>query len=67
LMMGLRLEEGVSLDRLAAQGIDVTSLRDGKKLAPLIEGELLTLAGDRLAATRAGRQVLNSLLLKLLD
>ncbi len=67
LMMGLRLEEGVSLDRLAAQGIDVAALRDGKKIAPLIEGGLLTLEGDRLRATRTGRQVLNSLLLRLLD
>ena len=67
LMMGLRLEEGISLDRLAAQGIDVTALRDRKKLAPLIDGELLSLDGDRLMATRTGRQVLNSLLLKLLD
>ena len=67
LMMGLRLAEGVSLDRLAAQGIDVAALRDGKKIAPLIEGDLLTLDGDRLTATRAGRQVLNALLLRLLD
>lgn len=67
LMMGLRLGEGVDLVRLEALGIDTAPLRDPRRLAPLVKGGLLTLHGDTLAATPAGRQVLNALLLKLLD
>ena len=67
LMMGLRLGEGVDLARLEALGIDVAPLRDARRLAPLVEGGLLRLNGDTLAATPSGRQVLNALLLKLLD
>jgi oxygen-independent coproporphyrinogen-3 oxidase len=65
LMMGLRLAEGVDLKALAARGIDVAL--DQRKLAPLIEGGLLEIANGRLVATGAGRQVLNTLLLKLMD
>jgi putative oxygen-independent coproporphyrinogen III oxidase len=65
LMMGLRLAEGVDLDALAARGLPIEL--DSRKLAPLVEGGLLEMANGRLVATNAGRQVLNTLLLKLMD
>jgi oxygen-independent coproporphyrinogen-3 oxidase len=66
LMMGLRLAEGVSRVRLErAAGQDLKALF-GAKLAPLVEGGFLTLDGDRLAATAAGRQRLNAVLTALL-
>jgi oxygen-independent coproporphyrinogen-3 oxidase len=66
LMMGLRLSEGVARTRLEhAAGRDVEALI-GENLAPLVEGGFLTLDGDRLAATAAGRQRLNAVLAALL-
>jgi putative oxygen-independent coproporphyrinogen III oxidase len=65
LMMGLRLAEGVDLEALKKRGIPVDL--DSRKLAPLIEGGLLEMANGRLVATSTGRQVLNTLLLKLFD
>ncbi|MGE0151829.1 MAG: radical SAM family heme chaperone HemW [Reyranellaceae bacterium] len=65
LMMGLRLKEGVDLAALAARGIAIDL--DRRKLAPLVENRLLETDDGRLVATNAGRQVLNTLLLKLLD
>jgi oxygen-independent coproporphyrinogen-3 oxidase len=66
LMMGLRLVEGVSRARLECfAGGDAETLF-GSNLAPLIEGGFLTLDADRLAATAAGRQCLNSVLATLL-
>jgi oxygen-independent coproporphyrinogen-3 oxidase len=66
LMMGLRLVEGVSRARLeCAAGGDVESLF-GSSLAPLIEGGFLALDPERLAATPAGRQRLNAVLVTLL-
>jgi putative oxygen-independent coproporphyrinogen III oxidase len=66
LMMGLRLVEGVSRDRLeAACGESVETLL-GRRLGSLIEGGFLTLDDDRLAATAAGRQRLNAVLAALL-
>ncbi len=67
LMMGLRLFEGVSRER-----IEQISVRDaetvlGRNLAPLIEGGFLTLDAERLAATTAGRQRLNAVLGALLS
>ena len=65
LMMGLRLAEGVDLQALAARGVAIEL--DERKLAPLVGNGLLRRDGARLQATKAGRQVLNALLLKLLD
>ncbi len=66
LMMGLRLVEGVSRAKLeCAAGCDAKALF-GSNLAPLIEGGFLTLDADRLSATAAGRQRLNSVLAALL-
>jgi putative oxygen-independent coproporphyrinogen III oxidase len=62
LMMGLRLVEGVSRKRLETlAGQDAETLF-GRRLAPLIEGGFLALDQDRLVATAAGRQRLNSVL-----
>jgi oxygen-independent coproporphyrinogen-3 oxidase len=67
LMMGLRLVEGVSRERLErAAGPDAKTLL-GSNLAPLIEGGFLVLDADRLAATSAGRQRLNAVLGALLS
>jgi oxygen-independent coproporphyrinogen-3 oxidase len=67
LMMGLRLIEGVSRERLErAAGPDAKTLL-GSNLAPLIEGGFLVLDADRLAATSAGRQRLNAVLGALLS
>jgi putative oxygen-independent coproporphyrinogen III oxidase len=67
LMMGLRLTEGVTRARLErAAGRDAQALL-GDNLAPLVEGGFLTLDGERLAATAAGRQRLNAVLAALLS
>jgi putative oxygen-independent coproporphyrinogen III oxidase len=66
LMMGLRLSEGVARDRLeraAGQTIEAVFAR---RLSPLIEGGFLTIDGERLATTPAGRQRLNAVLAALL-
>jgi len=66
LMMGLRLTEGVARTRLErAAGRDAEALF-GDHLARLVEGGFLTLDGDRLIATAAGRQRLNAVLAALL-
>jgi oxygen-independent coproporphyrinogen-3 oxidase len=62
LMMGLRLVEGVSRERLeCAAGCEAETLF-GSRLEPLIEGGFLTLNAERLAATPTGRQRLNAVL-----
>jgi oxygen-independent coproporphyrinogen-3 oxidase len=67
LMMGLRLVEGVSRERLEQiSGRDLETML-GRNLAPLIEGGFLTLDTERLAATPAGRQCLNAVLGALLS
>jgi oxygen-independent coproporphyrinogen-3 oxidase len=67
LMMGLRLVEGVSRERLEQiSGRDAETIL-GRNLAPLIEGGFLTLDAERLAATAAGRQCLNAVLGALLS
>jgi putative oxygen-independent coproporphyrinogen III oxidase len=66
LMMGLRLVEGVGrarLERAAGRSLEILF---GDNLAALVEGGFLTLDGDRLAATAAGRQRLNAVLAALL-
>jgi putative oxygen-independent coproporphyrinogen III oxidase len=66
LMMGLRLVEGVPRERLEQiLGRDAETVL-GRNLAPLIEGGLLTLDTERLAATAAGRLRLNAVLAALL-
>lgn len=63
LMMGLRLQEGVHLPN------GITPFHpyiNQPKLSLLIEQNLLTLSQDRLTATKAGRQCLNSVLQLLL-
>jgi putative oxygen-independent coproporphyrinogen III oxidase len=65
-MMGLRLAEGVSRRRFEALAkCDVETLF-GSALPRLIDGGFLTLDGERLAATPAGRQRLNAVLPALL-
>jgi oxygen-independent coproporphyrinogen-3 oxidase len=62
LLMGLRLSEGIDLNRLAAiygRGLDETCI------GALASDGLLRREGDRLAATSKGRLVLNRLILEL--
>jgi putative oxygen-independent coproporphyrinogen III oxidase len=62
LMMGLRLVEGVPRARLEkTAGCEAETLF-GDNLAPLVEGGFVILDEQRLAATAAGRQRLNSVL-----
>jgi oxygen-independent coproporphyrinogen-3 oxidase len=63
LLMGLRLSEGLDLDRLAA----VSSLRPAAAVVDvLIAGGLIERSGpSRLRATRAGRIILNEVVLRL--
>jgi coproporphyrinogen III oxidase-like Fe-S oxidoreductase len=61
-MMGLRLIEGVSRPRLEALAERDVETLFRPKLARLTEGGFLTLDNDRLAATEAGRRVLNAVL-----
>jgi oxygen-independent coproporphyrinogen-3 oxidase len=63
LLMALRLSEGADLARharLAGAGVDPA------RIAPLVEDGLVTVAGDRIAATARGRPVLNAILRALL-
>lgn len=67
LMMGLRLAEGVPLARLAAAaGAPAEAALDAAALARLTAAGFLTLDGERLAATPAGRQRLDAVLAALL-
>lgn len=67
LMMGLRLTEGIPRSRVEAlAGRDVEELF-GAALSPLIDRGFVTLDGERLAATAAGRQRLNAVLAALLS
>jgi putative oxygen-independent coproporphyrinogen III oxidase len=61
LLMGLRLVEGIDLARLAEIGGSV----DEDRLAALEGDNLIARNGSRLAATPAGRLVLNRLILEL--
>jgi oxygen-independent coproporphyrinogen-3 oxidase len=67
LMMGLRLVEGVSRAKLELATWPSAGTLFGRNLAPLIEGGFLSLDGERLAATSAGRQRLNAVLGALLS
>ena len=62
LLMGLRLREGVALDRLKAEGADM----DGEKMTRLMNEGYLVINQGRLAATLAGRLRLNAVLAYLL-
>jgi putative oxygen-independent coproporphyrinogen III oxidase len=63
LLMGLRLSEGIELDRytkMAGQPLDL------EKIDALVNGGFLARSGDnRIAATMAGRRVLNALIAEL--
>ena len=62
LIMGLRLSEGLSLDRLAsATGF----IPGGRVLDDLAQQGLLTISQNLIAATKQGRMVLNRLVLEL--
>jgi putative oxygen-independent coproporphyrinogen III oxidase len=67
LLMGLRLEEGVALDRLAAlrRACPAASF-DEAVLERLLAAGLVRLAAGRLAATPAGRQILSGVVAALL-
>ena len=61
LMMGLRLREGVDLQRLAAiAGTPVDQIIDGKAVENLVAEGLLSATPGRLTATEQGRMVLNA-------
>lgn len=67
LMMGLRLTEGVPLDRVIAEtGRTLAGQVDPHRLNRLKTLGLLELSDDRLRATPAGRERLNALLVSLL-
>ncbi len=61
-LLGLRTVEGVPLDVLSQLGRGL----DGGPLADLIDDGFLSVSGDRVAATRAGRPVLDGVLKALL-
>ena len=65
--MGLRLDEGVALDRLEAlRRASPPAAFDGRALDRLRDAGLLRSERGRLAATSAGRQLLSSVLAALL-
>jgi len=67
LMMGLRLAEGVAIDRFPAEaGAPLAEAVDPAALDRLIAGGFLARAGGRLRATAEGRQRLNGVLRMLL-
>ena len=61
-MMGLRLSEGISVERARRLGADPT----GAALAEFLAAGLVELEGDRLRTTERGRPLLNAILRKLL-
>ncbi|MBV9829497.1 MAG: coproporphyrinogen III oxidase [Alphaproteobacteria bacterium] len=65
-MMGLRLREGISRDRLEGLAQQSTERMFAATLPRLIEGGFLTLDAECLTATPAGRQRLNAVLSALL-
>ncbi|HSA79632.1 MAG TPA: radical SAM family heme chaperone HemW [Geminicoccaceae bacterium] len=68
LVMGLRLREGVELERLTAiAGRPIDQSLDRAALTRLVEDGWLTMTGGRLAATAAGRQRLDGILAVLPD
>ena len=67
LMMGLRLEEGVALERFTLEaGGPLDSVLDRRVLDRLVQAGLVALDRTSLKATAAGRQRLNALLQTLL-
>jgi oxygen-independent coproporphyrinogen-3 oxidase len=67
LMMGLRLAEGIDRTRFrAATGNEIETALDSARLADLAEGGFVILDAERLRATAAGRQRLNTVLAALL-
>lgn len=63
LMMGLRLAEGVPLARLAAEGAAAWDAHINRAaVTALVEEGYMTLDGETVTATAAGRQRLNTLL-----
>lgn len=63
LMMGLRLAEGISLSR--HERLNGAPM-DAETLTNLADLGMITVEGDSLAATRAGRAVLNAVLVELM-
>ena len=61
LMLGLRIAEGVGLAEVSALGLDP----EAAPIAPLVEAGLLTAGDGRLAATAAGRLVLDRVIAEL--
>jgi oxygen-independent coproporphyrinogen-3 oxidase len=67
LMMGLRMSEGVSRDRVHREiGKRIEALVDADRVASLIEGGFLVLDEHSLRATPAGRQRLDAVLADLI-
>lgn len=64
LLMGLRIADGISLERLGALRGETI---DPSRLSTLIDTGLVTLAGDHLAATPRGRPLLNRLVLEIAE
>ena len=63
LMMGLRLKEGVALARIEDESaLPFAQALDPSRLQRLIDGNFLTLSGNRLTATQQGRQRLDAVL-----
>lgn len=63
MLMGLRLAEGIDLDRIAALGErPIASLTDITAIETLARQGLLRRTGSRIAATDAGMPVLNAIL-----
>jgi oxygen-independent coproporphyrinogen-3 oxidase len=63
LLLGLRIDAGVGWDEIAALGLDATS----GAVAELAAGGLVIAGADRLAATRAGRAVLDGVVRALVE
>jgi oxygen-independent coproporphyrinogen-3 oxidase len=59
LLMGLRLQDGIDLDRLGRMSPNIL---DDQGVARLVDLGLLERAATRLHTTRAGRPVLNAIL-----
>ena len=65
-MMGLLLEEGVSLSEMTARHGDIRSFVDPDALARLAAQGMLAQGSDRIRVTPQGRLLLNQILSELL-
>ena len=67
LMMGLRLHQGVDLNRVTSIAGSFSTWGNEKAMAQLLDAEFITMDGDVLKLTDQGRPLLNTIINHLTD